>query len=276
MAAHLNAFRSCVIEALPKTGRKIWSSLYLDFQFIQLGIKKALLFDYADVTFENLVSLVSTIGAQCGVELVSSELVVMKAGKDSFIFHYSKFLQYLAEAEGIYFGSYSSHDINKKSMIADISTSCSSPKELDKKHEIEELQKLIREVRKKLLTLRESDSCNYIVLSDSEEISWCTIYGFFLNYPIVYWLKSESNNLIGENLINYQIRMNESSYFGIEIPKNYCVLSFSVPEVLLSSSVEMIVLQWFSGLNEVTKCYNGSFPSIYLHQTKANGFQTSL
>ena len=276
MATDIHTFRYCVIEALPKNGRKIWSSLFLDFQFIHLGIKKALLFDYADVPFETLVSFVRTMGAKYSGQLVSSELMVMKAGKDSFIFHYSKFLHYLSEVEEIYFGSYSSCNINKKSMIADISTSCSSPKELDRKHDVEELQKLFGEVRMKLLTLRETDSCKCVVLSDSEEISWCTVYGIFLNYPVVYWLKDEPSNLIGEDLVNYQIRMNESSHFGIDIPKKYCVLSFTVPGVLLSSSVEMMILQWFSGLSEITKCCDGSFPSIYLHQAKANGFQTSL
>ena len=269
---NVDVFRSCVIEALPKSGRKIWRSLYLDLQFIQLGIKKTLLFDYANVSFDSLVSLVHTIKARCIGEIIWDELMVMKAGEDSFIFHYSKFLEYLAEVELMYFDSSQSN--NKRRMIVDISTSSSSPKELDNKREIEELRKVIKEVIGKLVALRMTDSCCYVELSVSDEISWSTIYGIFLNYPVVYWLNTENSNLLGENLINYQIRMKENLLFETEVPKNYSALSFSVPDALISLCGEVIVLQWFSSLNGSIS--DRICPSIYLQRTKANGFQTSL
>ena len=275
MATDPQLFRSCVLEVLPKSGRKIWCSLYLDFQFIQLGIKRSLLFDYADVSFEDLISLVRKIKSTCIVEPIGDELVVMKAGESCFILHSNKFLQYLGDVEEIYFNDSTFQSTKRRGIIADISTSISGPMELKSMDEKDELRRIIEEAKNKLLLLGSRPS-SHIVLSDAKEIPWCTIFGIFLNYPCVYWFKTENSNLVGESLINYHIKLNEKAAFGIEIPHNYSILSFTVPETLITLHGEDFVLQWYTSLRRILCCSSGPCATIFLHQVKANGFQTSL
>jgi len=275
MATNSQLFRSCVLEVFPRSGRKIWCSLYLDLQFIQLGIKQSLLFDYADVSFEDLISLVSEIKAKCIGELIGNELIVVKAGGNYFILHYTKFLQYLGDVEQIYFSDSTFQCTNRRGIITDISKSVSSPMELQNRLERDELCRIIEETKSKL-RLSKSLSSSHIVLFDTNEISWCTIFGIFLNYPCVYWLKTDNSNLVGESLINYHIKLNEKTAFGIEIPHNYNILSFTVPETIITLHGEDFVLQWYSSLRRILNCNSGPCASIYLHQVKANGFQTTL
>ena len=276
MDAGVNNFRSCIIETIPKSGRKIWPFLYLDFKLIQLGLKKSLLFDYADVTINDLEALLSAINIRCKDDSVAKDLAVMQAGGDKFIFHCSVFFEYLQDVEKTYFLQNSDEFSGRSGMIVDISASLACPKELQNKEDVDKLQNVIEEAKHKLFEIKGGGSYRHVFLSESNEVSWCTIYGIFLNYPFVYWLRTEESNLMGVNLINYQIKITESHLFGIKVPNSYIVLSFTVPESIVSSCGKTIVANWFSHVTEILDGSCLSRGSISFHQEKKSIFQTSL
>lgn len=273
MARDLQSFRSCVSDAIPKVGRKIWPSLYLDLKFIQLGIKKSILFDYADVSVQNLNGLLHSIKIKCRELELAEELVAIQVGNDKFIIQHKPFLEYLSQVERIYF-SYDWQNVEKRvGMILDISSDTQNAEELKDKTELDELENLISEAKRMLVENDKILKLHKNIVSDSENISWCTIYGIFLNYPVVYWLKTHNSNLSGEDLTNYQIRITEKEVFGISVPRNYAILSFTIP-VYAFVFCEKVILNWYSELSSIMK--DASDFSIYLSKEQKSASQVTF
>ena len=269
----MQIFRSCVIKGLPRVGRKIWPSFYLDLKFVQLGLKKASLFDYASITSEDLNSLLIAIRNACQGDTVCDGLLAATVGEDIFIVNYRRFCEHCTQIESTYFADGPVRD--GKGLLLDVSTDVVSPTELKSKQSLDELRSLITELKKTLLNLEYCGASAYSLLNESEGQPWCAIYGMLLNYPIVYWLKTHACNLVGTHLINYQVKIKKEELFGIKVPKNYTVLSFTIPESI-SSYGQSVVSNWYSSISGATTVSEPNSCTFYLAKETKFVSQISL
>lgn len=212
----------------------------LDFIFVKLGVKKSLLFDYADTTPSELNALLSDLRIKLNGHdpvwamppCLAEELLAVQVGKDIFVIHHRFFSGYISTSSDIYFGENEANNQSSSGIIVDVSSSQRKPCKLKGKEEMKNTKTALRSVLNKLRLGKGHLSFDYQLLEEAPNICMCTIYGIFLNYPVVYWLNTESNNLANELLHNYQLKIKEKNLFGIDVPERYCITSFTVPETI--------------------------------------------
>ena len=223
-------FRNSVIRAFPRNGRKMWVSLLLDIRFIELGIKKALLFDYADVTTDKLETLLFEIEEGCPGFISSGSLMVVRIGQDNFILNYTTFSSHLAEC--VRRCCMPCGEKEEYYIIIDVSNKSSSPIELGNLNEIKKLRISLLTMQQRIKDIKEGSLNSKVLLEETKDVCFSSIYGILLNYPVVYWFNSESTNLAGEAMFAYKLKVRDKELFGIKVPKNYTVMSFTAPQCI--------------------------------------------
>ena len=241
--------RSAIFKAFPKTGRKIWRSLLLDLIFVKLGVKKSLLFDYADTTASELNALLSNLTIKLDdhgpmPQCLAKELLAIQVGKDIFIIHNRFFSDHVTTSIDNYLGENEANNETSFGIIIDVSSSKGKPCKLKDNEEIKNTKIALWSVLNKLHLRKSHCFPDNQLLEEDYNICMCTIYGIFLNYPVVYWLNTESNNLSNGLLHNYQLKIKGKNLFGIDVPDRYCITSFTVPESIDTEKKQDILLWW--------------------------------
>ena len=226
----------------------------LDLIFVKLGVKKSLLFDYADTTACELNALLSNLTIKLDDHgpmppCLAKELLAVQVGKDIFIIHNRFFSDYVSKSIDNYLGENEANNETSFGIVIDVSSSKGKPCKLKDNEEIKKTKTALRSVLNKLHLRKSCCFPDNQLLEEAHNICMCTIYGIFLNYPVVYWLNTESNNLSNELLHNYQLKIKGKNLFGIDVPDRYFITSFTVPESIAKEKKQDILL-WMEKLKE--------------------------
>lgn len=161
--------------------------------------KRGFLFDCCAVDHEKIHKMLKNL-QNCN--LISSEIIVVDLNSDVFIVNKSKFTDNSTEA-----------------IFIDISENLNNPKLLESSETIgHELDR----IRNQIISHKEES----ILKFDSSEFSSPpTLYGFLINYPVLYFhhQSSDGNCLSYKNLKVFQVIINK-----------LILLSFSIPESLFN------------------------------------------
>jgi hypothetical protein len=213
--------------------KKHWKTIACQIQAVN-GVgnpKRGFLFDCGRVDCPAIVEMVEELK---GAGVVTRDLMVVEVGGDVFILNPGKFC------------------VGEEKIVVDVSGKLEKPRKVE---ELREIQAVLDEVSSQILKLADGgSSLKRLEIPDGFSIP--TIFGFLINYPILYYLDSDSNCL---SLVDLQI----SQVFSDET----LLISFSVPSDILSNdpqtrqSIETFLSHF---QNHETKTFTANHPTIVL------------
>lgn len=188
-------------ETIRKYYKRHWRMIFIQIDAINEieNPKRGFLFDCCAVDHETIHKMLSDL-RNCNA--ISSNISVVDLNSDTFIVNRDKFKNRC-------------HKI-----LIDISENLSDPKLLT--NSTETIHEELLEIEKRI-TSHQSESI--LKINSSQFQSPPTLYGFLINYPILYFLNqsSDENCLSHKNLKVFQVSIS-----------NQILLSFSVPESLFN------------------------------------------
>ena len=231
-----------IIKHFPRLKREICKKLSFDVRMVALGIKPSLLIDTIAVNddiaqFKKFIIEINT-KAQVSF-LKASSLKILCVKDDFFIVNLPDLLQTI-DKRRIYI------DVSSKLQEPTVITESSEPFELLRKDMIAFLTKMLIE--------NTEDIVLNLQLKDNWNIT--TLFGIFIDYPVVYWYEIEDLKtcLEFQNLINLKLKSRvRIKSWTIERE----VYSFTIPQCVMNEEVDSFVESWIltrherANLNEV-------------------------
>lgn len=212
--------------------KKHWKTIACQIHSVNdhLNPKRAFLFDCGKVEIEKLREHMKALKAE---NLVSKDIAIVQVQEDIFILNVSKFHQK------------SSH------VLVDVTESLPEPEVISSDF----IFGMLKTIDNQLLTSSVDDVIDLLVKED-----WCipTIFGYFINYPILYFLRSEGNCLSCVDLQVHQV----STHHEI-------LISFSVPSKLVENNknIQQTINSWLQHFNDdvfSVRSFNANYPTIIL------------
>lgn len=195
--------------------------------------KRGFLFDLGKIDVPGMVDILGRLKKE---GIIRRDLMIVKVKEDFFILNPSKF-----QSGG-------------NEIVVDVSESLEKPRKIE---DLREIRKMLEIVRNQILKLKEEEiSVN--VLEVPENVCIPTIFGYLINYPIIYYLnpQSDSNCLSLVDLTIHQV-----------ISYNEILVSFSIPSEIFSSdlSIQKTIKNFLSNFpNHEIKTFTANYPTIVL------------
>lgn len=224
-------------EIVKKYYKKHWRLISIQIAALidATNPKRAFLFDCTRVDETKLSSLIANLRNE---NFVTNDITLVLAHSDYFIVNRAKF-----------------HETLTTSIFIDISGECSSPRLLASS---EAIQRNLVDIQKAILS-HESDELLRLELDEAH--SPPTIFGFLINYPILYYHQQahEANCLSHKNLKVFHVTT-----------CNQLLMSFSVPESLFNQcehirkSIETFLAHYEHSGEHVVESFIANYPDVVL------------
>lgn len=195
------------------------------------NLKRAFLYDCSATNVETLLNLIRELKAE---NLVSKDVSIAIVQDDIFILNLEKF------------------HVQSSHVIVDISGSLKKPRVIEDTALIDEM---FHEINKQLSVTNGS----FIQIEIAA--GWCvpTIFGYLINYPVLYYHQTDQNCLGMVDLKVHQVMTNEET-----------LISFSVPNEIYEQNkvVQETVNQWMQHFqnheNFYVKTFIANYPTVIL------------
>lgn len=185
--------------------KRHWRTIALQINAVNdnASPKRAFLYDCGSITVDELENLCSDLKEK---ELISKDILIATLKDDIFILNLNKFQ------------TKSSH------LIVDISESLNKAEVIKETDLVDEM---FRDIDSQLLDAEDAQVINLDIKTD-----WCipTIFGYLINYPILYYHKECENCLTFVDLNVHQIQINGETLVSFSVPNELYVQSAIVKE----------------------------------------------
>lgn len=220
------------IEIAKSFYRKHWKMIVCQIQAVDdvANIKRGFLFDCSSVDLKVLSRFLLKLKEE---NLISKDISLLEVKEDIFILNKRKFLK-----ESFH-------------VVIDVSGSLTYPKRLEDERDCD---KMFIEIR------RQIESSDEVISTLEIDERWCvpTIFGYLINYPILYQC-DQHNNLSFVELKVFQIRS-----------INQTLISFSVPSELYEkdSKIQEVIKDWLVCFQNKDKfqieTFSAEYPTVIL------------
>ena len=198
-------------------------NLALDIFLVDVALKTSFLLDYTYADASVVNDFAVSIKKE---ELVKNELTVIRVDDDVFICN----LQML-------------EDPIQNRNVVNVATGLAQPAVLEESSADDILTAIRFQIDNRIEDLKDKRECSVLDLQLSSSINRTTVFGYLLDYPVLYWYdKGDENCLSMVPLINVRVTA-EFDEGGLDV-KDHLAFSFSYPDCFqqtLSSSIST----WF-------------------------------
>lgn len=225
-------------EIVKKYYRKHWKLISIQIEALSdvNNPKRGFLFDCTSVDETKLKSMMAHLRNE---HFVANDIIIVLVNSDFFIVNKSKF-----------------HEIIFTIILIDISGNLNEPKIHNSNDE--STQKILNNIKNVILNHENED---ILKIEANDDDSPPTIFGFLINYPILYYHKHahEENCLSHKNLKVFQV-----------MACNQLLMSFSVPESLfnqcenIGKSIEAYLGYYENSEKYAVESFISNYPSIIL------------
>lgn len=199
--------------------------------------KRGFLYDCGAINVDALIKLIKKLKEE---SLIGKDIVVASIKEDIFILNTTKFHQ------------------ESRHVIIDISGSLTKPTRMDA------MTDMFVRINEQLEAFQGSDVVDLklgLKLNLKLDETWCipTIFGYLINYPILYYLKGDENCLSLVDLQVFQVTSN-----------NDILVSFSVPSEIYQndSNVKEVIDSWLQSFQNgdyfSVKSFIANYPTVVL------------
>jgi len=239
-------WRRVIKACLGKPCARQYRRIAFDVICVDKGIRQAFLFDYASLTPETLQQFSDNIFAN---HLVQTKLTVVGVGDDVFIVNINVLLQNLQHASV---------------RLIDVSGHLRDPSLFDVQRSTclvnAMLDILGTQLQPESGTEPDTSTSRVVHLAIPDDINQTTMFGFMLEYPLLYWYDTYSDknclDMVPLHVCKLTATMNSSDDAEHHKPcgnrssasEPHIVSSFSFPEALYRD-VEHFVKQWYENMS---------------------------
>jgi len=224
-------------------GRKVdVLSIYCNILAVDLALKPAFLYDASTPDSGKLVGLVTELRQKGFLEY---NLNIVELGMDCMLVNVGAVKQLNVD------------DVGER--LVDVSSEIKAPAVAFDVAVMSELKTAVKQVTENL----DSDEIKMCVIGVSRLCNITTLFGFLLDYPVLYWFKREDNCLSMEPLVAVKIVVkfksndkNSRNTHGL-FEKPYChnLYQFSYP-VNLSATLQNVLERFYARIKSFVKCCN--------------------
>ena len=241
-------WRQLIKACLGKPCARQYRRIAFDVICVDKGIRQAFLFDYASLTPETLQQFSDNIFAN---HLVQTNLTVVGVGDDVFIVNINLLLKKLQHA-------------NDNVRLIDVSGHLRDPSLFDVKRSTCLVNTMLNILGTQLQpesgTERNTSKSRVVHLALPDDINQTTMFGFMLEYPLLYWYDTCSDqnclDMVPLHVCKLTATMNSSDDAEHHKPcgnrssasEPHIVSSFSFPEAVYRD-VENLVKQWYENMS---------------------------
>lgn len=215
--------------------KKHWKAIACQIHVVNCdeNPKRGFLFDCGAIDVPKIVDVVEKLKREA---LVRKDIAVVKVKEDIFILNPQKF----------------QHENSK--FVVDVSGSLEKPKKIE---DLKEIDRMLSAVREQLM----ASGISLITLNISDDCCVPTIFGYLINYPILYYHQPDDDaNCL--SLIDLEIHQVTT--------RSETLISFSVPREIFTNDIEMRTeiekfLHYFQNNdNYQIKTFTANYPTIVL------------